>query len=232
MVKRILRVMSTRSIISRANKAGSSIYWRTGIDGDTVFEGANVTYKGSACPGCFLGYASYIGTDTRLFQTQIGRYCSIAADVSMVFGNHPSRDFVSTHNAFCFQNGYQVYYGDDEHCYPPEKIKPYADAEHQRYCVIGNDVWIGKGARIMCGVKIGDGAIVGAYALVTKDVPPYAIVGGVPARLIRYRFGEEDIWWLEELQWWNRDRQWLERFGGHFYDIKELRRYIQESGDR
>ena len=69
--------------------------------------------------------------------------------------------------------------------------------------VIGNDVWIGFEAVILSGVTIGDGAIIGARAVVTKDVPPYTIVGGVPARPIRKRFSEEVISKLSELQWWN-----------------------------
>jgi virginiamycin A acetyltransferase len=67
---------------------------------------------------------------------------------------------------------------------------------------IGNDVWIGARAVILDGITIGDGAIVGACAVVTKDVPPYAVVAGVPARVIRYRFSEKKIRTLLELQWW------------------------------
>lgn len=163
---------------------------------------------------------------TKLSNTYIGRYSSIAADVSIIFGNHPSRDFVSTHNAFCFKDGYSVCYTNEEHYFCQSEIVPYADPENERYCIIGNDVWIGKGVKLKCGVKIGDGAIIGAYAVVTKDVPPYAIVGGIPAKLIRYRFSEEDIQWLQELKWWNNNKEWLEKYGKFFYDIKVLKQIL------
>ena len=77
--------------------------------------------------------------------------------------------------------------------------------------VIGNDVWIGYEAVIMSGVKIGDGAIIGTRAVVTKDVPPYTIVGGVPAKPIRRRFDDETIEKLESLRWWDWDCEKIKR---------------------
>lgn len=77
--------------------------------------------------------------------------------------------------------------------------------------VVGNDVWIGYEAIILAGVTIGDGAIIGSRALVTKDVPPYTIVGGLPAKPIRKRFDEETIARLEALRWWDWDREKIKR---------------------
>ncbi len=77
------------------------------------------------------------------------------------------------------------------------------DVKSKGDTIIGNDVWIGNGATLMQGVKIGDGAIIGTNALVTKDVEPYAIVGGNPAKLIRKRFDDEKIEFLLQLSWWN-----------------------------
>lgn len=89
----------------------------------------------------------------------------------------------------------------------------------QHTAIIGNDVWIGEDARLLEGISIGNGAIVAAGAMVTKDVPQYAIVGGVPAKIIRYRFSDEQIAQLEELQWWNKDNKWLRSNVKAFADI-------------
>lgn len=79
----------------------------------------------------------------------------------------------------------------------------------------------------MQGVTIGDGAVVAAGALVTKDVPPYAIVGGVPAKVIRYRFLESDIQFLMELKWWKKDIEWIKKYADYFADIKQLKIAIE-----
>ena len=74
---------------------------------------------------------------------------------------------------------------------------------------IGNDVWIGQNVLLKGGIRIGDGAIIAMGAVITKDVPPFAIVGGVPARVIRYRFSQSDIEQITQTQWWNKEDQWL-----------------------
>ena len=88
--------------------------------------------------------------------------------------------------------------------------------------VIGNDVWIGKRAIIKAGVKIGDGAVVGAGAVVTKDVPPYAIVAGVPAKIIKYRFDEDTIAQLLKTKWWNLSDEELEKRAGNITNVHEF----------
>lgn len=128
----------------------------------------------------------YYGDDARV---RIGHFTAIADDVVLsIGGSHPT-GWVST---FPFRSRFR-------------QPGAYRDGlpEAERDIVIGNDVWIGRGAMIMAGVTIGDGAVVAARAVVNKDVAPYAIVGGVPAKLIRHRFDEATVRRLLELQWWN-----------------------------
>lgn len=131
----------------------------------------------------------------------IGRFCSIACGARFLFtsGNHALKS-LSTYTFPIFFDGWGL------------DAKNIRDAwDNKGDTVIGNDVWIGYEAIIMPGVKIGDGAIVGTRAVVTGDVPPYTIVGGVPARPIRKRFDDETIRRLEALRWWDWDEEKLRR---------------------
>lgn len=114
-----------------------------------------------------------------------GKYCSIANGVVFDSGFNHKSDFVST---FPFKNRYDV--GEQ-------------NAVSRGDIVIGNDVWICEDVLIMSGVTIGDGAIIGAKSIVTKDVSPYEIVGGCPAKRIRFRFEKKDVEALLELKWWD-----------------------------
>ena len=102
----------------------------------------------------------------------------------------------------------------------------YFDEFGDNVCV-GNDVWIGADSLLMDGVTIGDGAVVAARSVVTQDVPPYAIVGGTPAKLIRYRFDEETIESLGNLKWWDQELPWIQERVSLFRDVEEL---IEASG--
>ena len=132
---------------------------------------------------------------------KIGKFCSIACGAKFLFtsGNH-SLQSLSTYT-------FPIFY--EEWGLDAKGI--HSAWDNKGDIVIGNDVWIGYEAVILSGVTIGDGAIVGARAVVTKDVPPYTIVGGVPARSIRRRFGEETIKKLEALRWWDWDEERIKR---------------------
>ena len=124
---------------------------------------------------------------------RIGKFCMIASDVTFIMnGANHLTDAVSTYPFAIFGNGWEQ--AMDGKTYP-----------HKGDTVIGNDVWLGHKTVIMPGVTIGDGAIVGSFSIVTKDVEPYTIVGGNPAKPIRRRFSEEQIEKLLKMRWWDWD---------------------------
>ena len=122
----------------------------------------------------------------------IGKFCAIAKDVKFIMnGANHKISGASTYPFSIFRNGW-------------EKVMPeIKDLPLKGDTVIGNDVWLGYDALIMPGIKIGDGAIIASRSVVTKDVPPYAVVGGNPAKLIKLRHSEEEIEKLLALKWWN-----------------------------
>lgn len=104
----------------------------------------------------------------------------------------------------------------------------YYDKEREFVNKIGNDCWLGSNVTLIGGVEIHDGAVVLANATVTKDVPPYAIVGGVPAKIIGYRYDEETIAFLQKVQWWSNDEQWFRDNWELLCDIDKLKDYYQD----
>lgn len=186
---------------------------------DTTFEGDNYVGKGSRVFGCTFGKFAYIGIGCQLDQTQIGRYTSIAPNCKVIYGDHPTSIFVTTHPAFYSKSRPAGRCFADRNKF---NETAYADEEKKKIVIIGNDVWIATDVNIIGGVTIGDGAVVATGAVVTKDVPPYAVVGGVPAKVIRYRFSTEQIKWLLDLKWWDKDETWIKQHIEYFEDIEKF----------
>jgi acetyltransferase-like isoleucine patch superfamily enzyme len=158
-----------------------------------------------------IGDYSYLGRGCNVANATIGKYCSIASEVYIGLGTHPLAPFISTHPVFYLHDRFQSLRLADR-----DYRSEYA------HSIVGSDVWIGLRAAIRDGVKVGDGAVVAANAIVTKDVPPYAIVAGVPAQIIRYRFAPDVIQFLLEFKWWNRSEEWLKVNWRLFHDVGQF----------
>jgi phosphonate metabolism protein (transferase hexapeptide repeat family) len=142
---------------------------------------------------------SYVVNDAQITYTTIGKFCSIAAMTRINPGNHPMERATQSH----FTYRASTYFPDER-----DEAELFA-ARRARGVVIGHDVWVGHGAIILPGRTIGTGAVVAAGAVVTKDVDPYAIVVGNPARVIRHRFSSAVAQRLQRLAWWNWDHDRL-----------------------
>lgn len=168
----------------------------------------------------WIGAFSYIRTP-HIDNAIIGRYCSIAEEA--VIGNqgsHPTT-WLSTSPFQYTKNFYE--WNDYLEATEMRGVLPYSTELNATR--IGNDVWIGHRAWIKNGLTVGDGAIIAAGAIVTKDVPPYAIVGGSPAKIIRYRFSPEIIARLLKTQWWLYSYDWLSSC--EFNNIEATLRYLE-----
>lgn len=168
----------------------------------------NTLYEHVVLVDVVLGDMSYVSRGARVANATVGRYACIGPEALVGLGRHPSRGFVSSHPAFYSTRG--------------QAGRTYVDAQlydEFRPVTIGNDVWIGARAIVLDGAVVGDGAIVAAGSVVSGEVPPYAVVSGVPAQVVRYRFDEPTIAALRRSQWWDRHPDDLRRHADSFADV-------------
>jgi acetyltransferase-like isoleucine patch superfamily enzyme len=184
---------------------------------NVIFGGDNVVNKGVKLVNCDIGKGSYISINSSIYNTKIGKFCSIGRNLSNSSSQHPSSIFVSTHPAFYSLNKQSGFTYTKQQLFTEHKL---IDNKFQN--VIGNDVWIGNNVTLMEGISIGDGAIIASGAIVTKDIPSYTIFGGIPAKHIKYRFSEKQRDFLKEFKWWNKDDNWLQDNVDLMSDIDKL----------
>jgi phosphonate metabolism protein (transferase hexapeptide repeat family) len=162
-----------------------------------------------------IGDFTYCDGEDSIIYSRIGRFCSIAARVRINPGNHP-QDRVTQHHLTYRRRLFALADRDEEEFFQWRR-------EHA--CSIGHDVWLGHQAVVLPGVTIGTGAVVGAGAVVTRDVEPYAVVGGVPARMIKKRFSDEVVRRLLASAWWEWNHEMLRE---RWRDLCHLERFLAE----
>lgn len=192
------------------NKIRRSIY-NIKYGKDVIIEGKDIVLKNVEFPkacfiahnveiqNCKIGNHSSIGRYTKVRDAEIGSYCSISWDCTIGAPTHPLKTITSS--AITYRKEYGVVDRDIQ--------------LEQKTTVVGNDVWIGCGSVLISGVSIGDGAVIGAGAVVTKNIPPYEIWGGVPAQKLASRFDISLVERLKRIKWW----EWSEEFQKNFIDL-------------
>lgn len=197
-----------------------TLYPSAQVNGDCTFGGYNYIHRNAILANAKVGRFTYISADCRLIGVNIGSFCSIAGEVIAGAGIHPTH-YVSTHPTF---------YSPDNTGFPASFATEKSFGE-QLQINIGHDVWIGYRAILMDGITIGNGAIVGAGAVVTRDVEPYSIVAGVPGKLIRYRFSQEIIEQIQRSRWWEKDIEWIRANTTHFTNVEQFLRLCRKDSE-
>jgi acetyltransferase-like isoleucine patch superfamily enzyme len=184
------------------------------LDRKTILEGYNTLYPQANVSGSYVGTGTYIGSGSSLTNCKIGRFCSIAPQVVVVSGRHPISKFVSSSSSFYRTSSPQAC-----HFFTNTEFQEIVCFQDGFSCHIGNDVWIGRGAQIKGGLTIGDGSVIAMGAVVVRDVPPYTIVGGCPAKPIERRFSDQQISDLLKICWWEWGMETLQKRANDFADI-------------
>lgn len=195
--------------IFKANKS-SKISYLSFVDNNSIIGEKSRIYRFNIITNSSIGSYTYVAPSVKINNTKIGMFCSIASGVKMGLGKHPT-NFISTSPAFYSLKNALGYTFVEKNSF-----------EEYSNITIGNDVWIGADVIILDGVEIGDGAIIAAKSLVSKNVPPYSIVGGVPAKILKYRFCDITIQKLQKIKWWEFPLDKLKKSAQDFSDIQKF----------
>ena len=225
-IKQILKQIINRFLCIKYKVPYNCLLDRTVKLKNVECEGRNKINYNCSIRDSKLGFGTYVGQNSNIYNCKIGKY-SLVGFESMI-GAHPLKTIASVHPALYSTMGQYGFTYVDKDTF---KEYEYAEIEGDKKwsIVIGNDVWITAGnTKIVQNVTIGDGAVVLLDAVVTKDVPPYAIVGGVPAKAVGYRFTPEQIEFLLKLKWWDRGEAWIKEHAKYFYDVAVLKEVVEK----
>jgi phosphonate metabolism protein (transferase hexapeptide repeat family) len=202
------RIYVTDKVLSAAPTVHASALVRESTLGEWTDIGPNCSIVESA-----LGDYTYCAGDVSIIYATVGKFCSIASHVRINPGNHPMHRVTQHHMTYRRR---MFGFGDSDD-------DDFFQWRRDHHVTIGHDVWIGHAAVVMPGITIGTGAVIGAQAVVTKDVPSYTIVGGVPAKVIRERFPVAVAERLQRVAWWDWPRDVL---AARFDDLLDLDRFL------
>lgn len=192
-----------------------------GVNADNAcsFEEGVVVHENTVLSHVRVGAYSYVANDSIVWHCKLGRFCSIGPEVRIGLGIHPARGVISTYPGF-YSGGSSV----------PVKFHLDRSVIEHRTVTVGNDVWIGARAMLLDGVSIGDGAVVAAGSIVTRDVAPYCVVAGSPARVVRTRFTEEQVRRLVAFAWWDRGLEFCTRHAALFATPEKFFEMVESEG--
>lgn len=191
----------------------------------TILEGHNSIGENSRLTNVEMGVGSYTGSNTYLCKVKVGRFCSIASNVRNLIGSHPTTTFVSTHPSFFSPGRAASFTFVNEQKFNEVS---YTDNSNRWVAEIGNDVWIGENVLIKDGVKIGDGAVIGANSFVTRDIEPFSICYGTPAKVKKYRFDRNSIEFFLSYRWWDKELSWIKQNVNNFSDYRIFKKNLKK----